>query len=111
MFGYAAESLLFVETIYPQMRKNIIEGKEFNFLIPYYSGPMTNGERIDTYYCSNRKPDPRLYKTLSLSEFIQAFGTYKSVMSEAFPDRIILQLVLLQKMTKPSATSPPRKFK
>ena len=86
-FGYAAESLPFVETISPQMRKNIIEGKDVNLcalLIPYYSGPMTNDERIDTYYCSNRKPDPRLNKTLSLSEFIQAFGTYKSVMSEAY---------------------------
>ena len=91
-FGYAAESLPFVETISPQMRKNIIEGKDVNLcalLIPYYSGPMINDERIDTYYCSNRKPDPRLNKTLSLSEFIQAFGTYKSVMSEAYPDRRI----------------------
>ena len=91
-YGYVAESLPFVETISPQMRKNIIEGKDVNLcalLIPYYSGPMTNDERIDTYYCSNRKPDPRLNKTLSLSEFIQAFGTYKSVMSEAYSERRI----------------------
>ena len=40
-YGYAAESLPFVETISPQMRKNIIEGKDVNLcalLIPYYSG-------------------------------------------------------------------------
>jgi len=39
--GYAAESLQFVETISPQLRKNIIAGNDINLaalLIPYYSG-------------------------------------------------------------------------
>ena len=47
---------------------------------------MSNDEKIDTY-CSNRKPDPRLNKCLNISEFIQAFGTYKNIMCEAFPNR------------------------
>ena len=44
---------------------------------------MSNDEKSDTYYCSNRKPDPRLNKCLNISEFIQAFGTYKNIMCEA----------------------------
>ena len=67
---------------------------------------MTNDERIDTYYCSNRKPDPRLNKTLSLSEFIQAFGTYKSVMSEAYPERRI-ELDLYERDTVDMANRYP----
>ena len=56
-------------------------------LIPCYTGPMSNDEKIDTYHCSNRKPDPRLNKCLNISEFIQVFGTYKNIKCEAFPNR------------------------
>ena len=89
-YGFAADSLPFVETVSPAIRRQVIEGKDVNLavlLIPYYTGPMSNDEKIDTYYCSNRKPDPRLNKCLNISEFIQAFGTYKNIMCEAFPNR------------------------
>ena len=89
-YGFAADSLPFVETVSPAIHRQIIEGKDINLsvlLIPYYTGPMSNDEKIDTYYCSNRKPDPRLNKCLNISEFIQAFGTYKNIMCEAFPNR------------------------
>ena len=89
-YGFAADSLPFVETVSPAIRRQVIEGKDVNLavlLIPYYTGPMSNDEKIDTYYCSNQKPDPRLNKCLNISEFIQAFGTYKNIMCEAFPNR------------------------
>ena len=89
-YGFAADSLPFIETVSPAIRHQVIEGKDVNLavlLIPYYTGPMSNDERIDTYFCSNRKPDPRLNKCLNISEFIQAFGTYKNIMCEAFPNR------------------------
>ena len=89
-YGFAADSLPFVETVSPAIRLLVIEGKDVNLavlLIPYYTGPMSNDEKIDTYYCSNQKPDPRLNKCLNISEFIQAFGTYKNIMCEAFPNR------------------------
>ena len=89
-YGFAVDSLPFVETVSPAIRRQVIEGKDVNLavlLIPYYTGPMSNDEKIDTYYCSNRKPDPRLNKCLNISEFIQAFGTYKNIMCEAFPNR------------------------
>ena len=33
------------------------------------------------------KPDPRLSKDLTLQEFILAFGIYKGIMCQAFPQR------------------------
>ena len=88
--GYSAESLPLVETISPHMRKNIIEGKDVNLaalLIPYYSGPMNNDDRLSVDSCHNRKPDPRLNRNLSLNEFMKAFGIYKNVMCQAYPSR------------------------
>ena len=81
-YGYAVDSLPFMETVSPAIRQQVIEGKGVNLavlLIPYYTGPMSNDERIDTYFCLKRKPDPRLNKCLNISEFIQAFGTYKNI--------------------------------
>lgn len=52
-------------------------------LIPYYSGSCNDStEEINT-----TKHDPRLSRTLSIGEFIQAFGTYKSVMCSTYPNR------------------------
>ena len=88
--GYSAESLPLVETISPNMRKNIIEGKDVNLaalLIPYYSGPMNNDDRLSVDSCHNCKPDPRLNRNLNLNEFMKAFGIYKNVMCKAYPSR------------------------
>ena len=86
-FGYAPDSLPFVETVSPHLRKNILEGKEVNLaslLIPQYSGPSpmftSSGEKYD-------KPDPKLNRNLSITEFMQAFGTYKNIMCEGYPNR------------------------
>jgi len=82
-YGYAAESLPFVETVSPQARKNIIEGKDVNLaslLIPYYTGPNICTDKAD-------KPDQRLNKNLSICEFIQAFGIFTNIMCEAFANR------------------------
>jgi len=79
-YGFAAESLPFVETVSPQLRKQITEGKDVNLaalLIPYFTGSNVEDKR----------PDPRLNNTLTIGEFIQAFGIYKNVMCEAFPQR------------------------
>ncbi|KAJ8315452.1 hypothetical protein KUTeg_007602 [Tegillarca granosa] len=82
-YGYLAESLPYVETISPNLRKQIIEGKDVNLatiLIPYYTGPDVDKDKSD-----KERKDPRLNKTLTITEFIQAFGIYKSTLCEAFP--------------------------
>ena len=86
--GYAAESLPFVETISPQLRKNIIAGNDINLaslLIPYYSGTGINESNFSDDKTS--KPDPRTNTSLSIGEFIQAFSVYKNIMCSAYPHR------------------------
>ena len=86
--GYSAESLPVVETISPQLRKNIIAGMDINLaamLIPYYSGSGIHESNM----CEDKshKSDPRTNRSLSIGEFIQAFGIYKHIMCSAFPNR------------------------
>lgn len=84
-YGYSAESLPFVETVHPSMRKQILEGKDINLaalLIPYYTGP-----HADPAVVTKEKPDPRLNQDLTLPQFIQAFGIYKNIMCSAYPNR------------------------
>lgn len=86
-YGYAAESLPLVETISPQLRQNIAAGRDVNLatlLIPYYTGPCS--DKIEENQNQN-KPDPRLNRSLSIGEFIQAFSIFKSVMCSAYPQR------------------------
>jgi len=87
-WGFAAENLPYVETISPQLKKNILSGMDINLstlLIPYYNGSgftteLTEGD-------SKTKPDLRTAKTLNIGEFIQAFGIYKNIMCSAYPLR------------------------
>ncbi|CAC5412752.1 unnamed protein product [Mytilus coruscus] len=86
--GYSAETLPFVETISPQLRKNIISGMDINLtslLIPYYSGSGTH--ELSLSEDKTNKSDPRSSRSLSLGEFIQAFGIYKNIMCTTFPHR------------------------
>lgn len=90
----AADSLPRIERVSPQMRQDILTGKDINLaalLIPGYRGPgefeqrsLIVGQEVHTL-----KPltDHRVNKCLTITEFIQAFTIYKNVMCEAFPMR------------------------
>lgn len=89
--GFAVESLPFVETISPQLKRNIITGMDINLaslLIPYYSGSgVMEADYLGVDKSQSTKHDPRTNRALTLGEFIQAFGTYKNIMCSAFPNR------------------------
>ena len=88
--GYAVESLPFVETVSPQLKRNIQAGMDINLaslLIPYYSGAGVMENNLGVDKSQNVKSDPRINRTLTLGEFIQAFGTYKNIMCSAHPHR------------------------
>ena len=72
-----------VETTSPQLRQQITSGKDVNLisrLIPYYIPADEND--------GNKKPDKRLLRSLPLrGEFIQAFGIYKNIIGQAYPER------------------------
>ena len=55
-FGYSAESLPFIETVHPSIKKQIIEGRDINLaalLIPYYTGVHSDPSKA-----SKDGPDP-----------------------------------------------------
>lgn len=83
-FGYASESLPFVETVSPVMRKAIIDGKDINLsqlLLPT-NNAITIKDKEDKL-----EKDTCLFKNLSIAEFIYAFGIYKNIMCKAYPQR------------------------
>ncbi|XP_052713846.1 uncharacterized protein LOC128187444 [Crassostrea angulata] len=103
-FGFSAESLPLVETISPQLRQQIMAGKDINLasiLIPYYVPTEDKPQ-------SEQKNDYRLQRSLSLGEFIQAFGIYKNVMCEAYPQRRV-ELDLYERDIIDMATRYPGK--
>lgn len=85
-FGYGIESLPFVETVSPSIRKAIIEGKDVNLahlLIPTTNAISIRGKEMK-YGEEKPEKDPRLYRSLSISEFIYAFGIYKNIMCQTY---------------------------
>ena len=81
--GVSAQSLPLVETTSPALRNAIILGRDVNLaslLIPYYNGQTDKDSK-------DERPDPRLNRSLTIGEFIQAFGAYKHIMCKAFPQR------------------------
>ncbi len=93
--GVASDSLPHVDIVNPSVRKDIISGKDINLaslLIPGYKSDSTlvrhlvQGSEVIPLKSLN---DTRLSRTLTLSEFIMAFGIYKNIMCEAYPQRRI----------------------
>lgn len=72
-YGYSQESLPYVETIAPKLRKAIVKGKDNN-LTMLLMPPDHYFEAKDTY--NKFKQDPKLNRMLSIEEFITAFGIY-----------------------------------
>jgi hypothetical protein len=79
-FGVSPEDLPHMDLLSSSVRKQIVEGRDVNLatlLIPYYE---TNIKDKD-------KDDIRIKHPLSITEFITAFGKYKRVMCQSFPER------------------------
>lgn len=79
-FGVSPEDLPHMDLLSSSLRKQIVEGRDVNLatlLIPYHK---TNNKDKD-------KDDIRLKRPLSITEFITAFGKYKRVMCQSFPER------------------------
>ena len=79
-FGVAAADLKHIMTVSPEVRADILNGKDVNLcklLISNYSVKNKKDE----------EKDERLNRSLSLHEFVKAFNVYKAVMCEKFPQR------------------------
>lgn len=80
--GTPASQLSEVDLVSPDIRADILAGKDVNLnvlLIPNYTTPSV--KKI-------RENDERLVRNLTLDEFIIAFGRYKRIMCNAYPNRV-----------------------
>jgi len=80
-FGVPSTSVADLDMISPEIRNQIISGKDVNLnllLIPNYETPVKR---------KDQDKDERLWRNLSLDEFIVAFGRYKRIMCSAFSSR------------------------
>ena len=80
-----------VEIISPNLRNQILSGKDINLplLLMPNNDSLAEYRRVDfngTEY-SMRPCDPRLTKNLSLGEFITAFSKYRNIIYEVMPHR------------------------
>lgn len=91
-FGVPSECVPHLDIVQDNIKKKIWEGKDVNLaslLIPKFdnekntheSGHQTINIKL------NDQEDVRLHKSLTISEFITAFGKYKRVMCVKFPER------------------------
>lgn len=79
--GYPATAFSSVDMVSPEIRTKIISGKDINLnilLLPNYETP--NNQKF-------KENDDRLKRNLTLDEFIIAFGRYKKIMCQVFPNR------------------------
>ena len=89
--GVRSDSYSNVDIVSPSLQRQIIDGKDVNMaalLIPNYECPQSLTAKADTAENNAQgKPDIRLNRSLSISEFVHAFGKYKTVMCNAYPER------------------------
>jgi hypothetical protein len=75
-YGTAPEDVPHMDLVSPAVRKQIIEGKDVNLAC-----------LLNPYYDISQKDDTRLKRSLSIGEFMSAFGKYKRIMCQTFPER------------------------
>ncbi|MBV2113496.1 MAG: hypothetical protein KUF82_21295 [Candidatus Thiodiazotropha sp. (ex Ctena orbiculata)] len=88
--GIAADNLPHIDVVSDSMRKNITSGKYINLaalLIPDNDGLKSAENNAALDFLKHHQRDHRLDRPLSITQFYKAFGIYKRVMCEAFPQR------------------------
>lgn len=92
--GFASSDLPHVENVSPQLRNDIIQGRDVNLASLLIQGFTSEWEQCQRTILVGAdviplKPlrDHRLSRQLNISEFIKAFTSYKTVMCEAYPHR------------------------
>lgn len=88
-FGVSAECLPQIDIVSDSLKRKIWEGRDVNLaslLIPKYEVNKSVPE-IAMGLNVLESVDPRLHKSLTISEFITAFGKYKRIMCTRFPER------------------------
>ncbi|CAG2237689.1 unnamed protein product [Mytilus edulis] len=89
--GARSDDFTGIDIVSSSLQRQIIDGKDVNIaalLIPNYECPQSHTVIADSIEVNlPGKPDIRLNRTLTIQEFIKAFGKYKRIMSKAYPER------------------------
>ncbi|XP_071142855.1 uncharacterized protein [Mytilus edulis] len=89
--GARSDDFTGIYIVSSSLQRQIIDGKDVNIaalLIPNYECPQSHTVIADSIEVNlPGKPDIRLNRTLTIQEFIKAFGKYKRIMSKAYPER------------------------
>ncbi|KAL1250506.1 hypothetical protein QQF64_018302 [Cirrhinus molitorella] len=76
-------------SVSPKMRSNIISGKDINLAALLLPSPTIERQMVD---CGDvavllKTSDPRLQRNLSFTDFVIAFGIYRDILCQVFPNR------------------------
>ncbi|KAL1276974.1 hypothetical protein QQF64_023647 [Cirrhinus molitorella] len=76
-------------SVSPKLRSNIISGKDINLAALLLPSPAIDRQMVD---CGDvavflKTSDPRLQRNLSFTEFVIAFGIYRDILCQVFPNR------------------------
>lgn len=91
--GVPSSSVPFLDIISPALKKQIIEGRDVNLaglLMKDYESVQAASTLLTSSGLEINLPgkkDIRLHRTLTIKEFVCAFGKYKRVMCRVFPQR------------------------
>ena len=89
--GIPADELPHIDIISDSIRPNITDGKYVNLaslLLPEFDTPyFTSNDLSGLELLRQSRRDHRLDRPLYISQFLKAFGIYKRIMCEAFPQR------------------------
>ncbi|PJE77645.1 hypothetical protein CI610_03429 [invertebrate metagenome] len=92
-FGVTSEDISHIDIISEKLKKKIWEGDDINLahlLMPKYETRGTEDRDGSTININiNEVEDPRLTKSLTISEFVTAFGKYKRTICKKAPHRRI----------------------
>ena len=73
----------------PKVRSQIVQGKDVNLASLILPNPVCDKQLVgnDQFPAVIRSSDPRTLRTLDLCDFVLAFGIYRDILCEVFPDR------------------------
>ena len=90
-FGVPSASLPAMETVPHHLRQQIIEGKDINLaLLLFPANDIRTLRHVSIPqgdFLMKSVADPRASRSLTISEFLEAFSIYTNIMSEVFPQR------------------------
>lgn len=89
--GIAADELPHIDIVSESVRRNITDGKYVNLaclLLPEFDTPnFTTNDISGLELLRQSRRDHRLDRALTITQFYKAFGIYKRIMCEAYPQR------------------------